>query len=157
MSANRMRGFTHLALLAALAVAGCGGGDASEPAAEPSPGTAPTVTRNPVGVVNRAGSNAAIAEMRSSLNTLENTEADELTAMIPKHRQSTTEALLTLLETEMRSTGTTLSAEWQATAASVRQEVGGMAQMSAAQLQAVMPTHATNLRRLMELHETARP
>ena len=57
----------------------------------------------------------------------------------------------------MRSTGVTLNAEWQATAATVRQEVAGMSQISAQQLEAVMPTHASNLRRLIELHEAARP
>lgn len=153
MTANRMGGFPLVAVLAGFAFAGCGGSDEAEeaPAAE-----APTPMTNPAGVVNRVGASAAIAEMRSSLNLMENSEGDELKGMMAKHRQST-EALVSQMETEMRSTGATLSAEWQATAASVRQELGGMTQMSAAQLQAVMPTHASNVRRLIELHEAARP
>jgi hypothetical protein len=154
MTANRMGGFPLIAVLAGFAFAGCGGG--SDAAEEAPTAEAPTVLKNPVGVVNRVGSSAAIAEMRSSLNTMENSEGDDLKGMIAKHRQST-EALLSTMETEMRSTGVTLSAEWQATSASVRQEVAGMTQMSAAQLQAVMPTHASNVRRLIELHEAARP
>src|SRR5688572_28402963 len=128
-------------VLVSLLIACGGGGDAGEEGAAPADtaAAAPGGAESMIGAAARAQQTVAIAEMRSHLNVIQAAGGDEIPGMVPQHRQMTENLITTL------SQGRAANPSWDATVDSLRQDLGRMQGMTAAELEVLIDAHADRL------------
>ena len=95
-------------------------------------------------------------QMETHMREMEGLSPDSLRAMMPAHRQMAANALAEM-ERQMRGMNMMPDAQWNATADSLRQDLTRMPEMSAQELEAVMPAHNARIRRLMDMHRAMMP
>jgi hypothetical protein len=135
----------------------CGGGDAGEDgeaadtgAAAPAGGAA--APAGGAGAAGGAGSSATmITEMRSQLSRLTSAGGDEIPPMVPEHA-GRVEVLLAQMQQERQARGAMVSAAWDATVDSVRQDLTRMRGLTASELEGMVDAHAERVTRLMDMH-----
>jgi hypothetical protein len=132
----------------------CGGGDAGEgeeAADTGAAGTPPAGGAAPPAAGGGTTSAALITDMRGHLSRLEAAGGDEIPPMVPEHA-SRVEALIAQMERERQARGAMVSAAWDATVDSVRQDLTRMRGLTASDLEGMVDAHAERVTRLMDLH-----
>lgn len=98
-------------------------------------------------------SESMMDEMENHMAMMQGASGDSARAMLPMHRQMAAN-LLSQMTSEMRNMNMTGSAEWTATADSVRNDLARMPEMAADELGTFMSAHQERMRRLMDMHRT---
>lgn len=137
--------------------AACGGGEgASSGQAAAADSAAPAADTAGAGMEGMPGMGGTqqgdmAAQMQAHMQSMRGASGDSLMAMLPMHRQMAAN-MLAQMNREMSQMNMPADAAWTATADSVRQDLTGMPEMAASELQALMPRHEARLARLMEMH-----
>jgi hypothetical protein len=132
----------------------CGGGDAGEDGEAADTGAAETPPAGGAAAPAAAGGAATatmITEMRAGLNRLEAAGGDEIPPMVPEHANRV-EALITRMEQDRQARGAMVSAAWDATVDSVRQDLTRMRGLTASELEEMVDQHAARVTRLMDTY-----
>lgn len=131
------------------ALTACGGGDESgeaipdtEVVAEPAGGME--------GMEGMQGG-GMMEQMQAHMRMMEGAGGDSLMATMPMHRRMTAN-MIAQMNREMRDMNMTADAEWDETVDSLRQDLVRMPEMTAAELEVLMPEHRERVTRLMEMH-----
>jgi len=95
---------------------------------------------------------AMMDSMRLHMRTMQSASAEQMKAMLPRHRQMVAN-MLARMNAEMRSMNMRADAAWSATIDSVRQDLIHLPDMSAKELERVMPAHGARVTRLIEMHQ----
>jgi hypothetical protein len=90
-------------------------------------------------------------QMQAHMQTMEGASGDQMIQMMPQHRQSVAN-LIAQMNREMRDMNMTADEEWSSTIEALRQDLTRMPEMTAAEMQALMPEHRARVMRLMEMH-----
>jgi len=134
-------------------VTACGSGSQERAAESDQAVPAPADTAGMGGMPGMGmESGKMMASMMSHMNMMQGVSADSMKAMMPMHRQMAAN-MLPEMNREMRTMNMTADAAWSATVDSVRTDLTRMPEMSAAELQALMPGHHRRMQRLMEAHQ----
>ena len=146
-------------LAAALALAACSNGE-SENAADtnqaPAAQDADTAgTMSGMGGMGGMGGmqGGMMEQMQAHMRMMDGAGADSMQAMMPMHRQMVAN-MIAQFNTDMRGMDMTSNAGWNATVDSLRQDLTRMPEMSASELQELMPAHGARVMRLMESHRS---
>jgi len=153
----RVSSAVTLLMISFLAISACADGGETDSAAATA-GT-PADSQQRAGTpgmssgMDMAGMRSAgmMDQMTSHLQMMQNMSADSMMAMVPAYGQQG-EDMLAQMNAEMRDMSMEPDARWNATADSVRQDMSRMADMSPAELQALLPEHRARMTRLMEMH-----
>jgi hypothetical protein len=94
---------------------------------------------------------AMMDSMQTHMRMMDTMGADQMTAMLPMHRQMVAN-MLSRMNAEMRSMNMQADQTWNAAADSLRQDLVRMPGMSAPELKAMMPAHHARMTRLMQMH-----
>lgn len=94
---------------------------------------------------------AMMDSMQAHMRMMDTTSAARMKEMLPMHRQMAAD-MLSRMSSEMRSMNMPADARWSATADSLRQDLIRMPEMSAGELEAMMPAHHARMMRLMQMH-----
>lgn len=142
-----------LGIVALVALGACGG----QPDAEGGDTAAGSTDRGAMGMDSMPGmqgmqGDGMMARMTSHMQVMQSANADSLSSMMPMHRQMVANMLSTM-NREMRSMNMPGDAAWNATMDSVRRDLATMPELSAAQLQDLMPEHRARVMRLLEMHQ----
>ena len=89
--------------------------------------------------------------MQTHIRMMDTLSAQQLTAMLPMHRQMAAN-MLSRMTSDMRSMNMTADQAWSATVDSLRQDLVRMPEMSGSELKAMMPAHHARMTRLMQMH-----
>ena len=135
----------------------CGGGDAGEDGEAADTPAAETPPAGGAAAPSAAGggtpSATLITEMRGHLSRLEAAGGDEIPPMVPEHANRV-EVLISQMEQERQARGAMVSAAWDATVDSVRQDLTRMRGLTASDLEGMVDAHAARITRLMDMHTT---
>ena len=145
-----------LLMISFLAISACAdGGETDSAAGTPADSQQGTGTPGMGGGMDMAGMRSAgmMDQMTSHLQMMQNMSADSMMAMMPAYRQQG-EDMLAQMNAEMRDMSMQPDARWNATADSLRQDMSRMADMSPAELQALLPEHRARMTRLMDMHRS---
>lgn len=115
--------------------------------AVPASGTAVPLTVSPSATPS-ATQDALEANMRAMMGA----SGDQLRAMVPQHGQLVT-TMIAQMNQEMGSTNMPASAAWMATRDSVSRDLMRLPNMSARDIQAMLPAHQARVSRLMQMHQ----
>lgn len=94
---------------------------------------------------------ATMDSMAAHLRMMDTVRAEQLTAMLPAHRQMVAN-MLSRMNQEMRSMNMAADQAWTATVDSLRQDLVRMPEMSGTELRGMMPAHHARMMRLMQMH-----
>lgn len=160
-----LRAFVVLALIGAGTLAACRSSDR-----DASDGDA-SVTADSAAHADSAGSMAGMADMpgmggamggmmgagmidsmQAHLRMMDSVSADRIEAMLPMHRQMVAN-MISRMNSEMRGMNMPAGGAWSMTVDSLRQDLTHMPDMSAAELEAMMPAHHARMMRLMQMHQ----
>lgn len=125
-----------------LALGGCAGPD------EVPANDARSTGANDVGA---APGTTMMDEMTAHVGRMGGIRADSMQAILPDHRQRVGN-MLAQMGADMRSMNMAGDASWNALVDSVRADVVRMPELSAGELQALMPDHLGRATRLLEAH-----
>ena len=137
-------------LASALVLTACGAeqqaqDDAAPPEAETEPAS---------GMAGMEGmEDGMMSQMTTHMQMMDGASGDSIQSMLPMHRQMAAN-MLAQMNREMRDMNMTTDEAWNATVDSVRQDLRGMPEMSASELEAAMPGHHARMMRLMEMHRS---
>jgi hypothetical protein len=142
-----------LVLMTVVSVAACQGSSEDQPAAETATAS-DSASGSDAGTsdMSAMATSQMIRDMRMSLSRTSALSPDSLKALIPEHRQKAAN-LIAEMNREMTSMEMSSDAPWTATIDSLREDLVRLADVDAAQLQALMPEHGRRLERLMASHE----
>lgn len=145
-----------LILVTSLLLAACGPGsapDASETAEEGMPGMGGMEGMGGMdGMDEMQGRRSGtMSRMAAHLQTMEGMRGDNLQGMLSTHRQMVGN-MIGSMNREMRAMDMPADEAWDATVDSLRNDLVTMADMDAAELEALMPAHRRRMTRLMEMH-----
>jgi len=144
---RRMK-LSALFTLMVFALAGCGEGE--DPEADP-PDTQESAGGMP-GMEGAPGS-GMMGEMMAHMESVEGISMDSMRVMLPLHRQRVAN-MLAQMNREMSDMNMATDAQWDATVDSIRADLTTMPEMSAEELQALMPSHRARVTRLLEMHRS---
>ena len=141
---------TKLGALLALSVftlAACGEGEESQPE--------PAVQEPAAGMPGMEGAPGAgmMDEMSAHMESMDGISMDSMRVMLPMHRQRVAN-MLARMNREMSDMNMATDAQWDATVDSIRADLTTMPEMSAEELQALMPSHRARVMRLLEMHRS---
>jgi hypothetical protein len=145
---RRMK-LSALFTLMVFALAGCGEGG-EDPGADP-PDTQESAGGMP-GMEGAPGS-GMMGEMMAHMESVEGISMDSMRVMLPLHRQRVAN-MLAQMNREMSDMNMATDAQWDATVDSIRADLTTMPEMSAEELQALMPSHRARVMRLLEMHRS---
>ncbi len=132
-----------------LGLAACSGG-ASEKAADTAADATAAAAAVPAAPdTARAMSDAEV--MDAHLRAMVEAGADSAEAMLPAHRQMVAN-LIAKYNQDMRAMGMAGDDGWTATIDSLRKDLTRMPELSASELQLLLPGHGERVRRLMKSH-----
>ena len=140
-------------LMAAATLSACGAAE-EQPAVADSPATAAHAdSAGGMGGMGMSGMMGAgmMDSMQTHMGMMDTVSGERMKQMLPMHRQMTAN-MLSQMNSEMRSMNMPASTAWTATVDSLRKDLVQMPDMSAAELEAMMPAHHARMRRLMEMH-----
>jgi hypothetical protein len=89
--------------------------------------------------------------MQTHMRMMDEMTADQIKAMLPKHRQMAAN-MLSRMNRDMRSMNMPGDQAWNATVDSIRQDLTRMPELSGQELKATMPAHHARMTRLMQMH-----
>lgn len=136
-----------LTLLTATSLVACGG---EERAAEETPQAA--VAEQPAGGMQAMQMGGGMMEqMQAHMQAMEGESAEQFKANLPQHRQMVAN-MIAQMNREMRDMNMSSDQEWNVTIDAVREDLKRLPEMSASELQTVMPEHRQRVMRLIEMH-----
>ena len=147
-----LRSFALVALTAAATLGACRPSDRN--ASSSGDTTAATDTAGGMaGMQGMSGmmGTATMDSMEAHLRMMDTMRAEQLTAMLPAHRQMVAN-MLSRMNQEMRSMNMAADQAWAATVDSLRQDLVQMPEMSGSELREMMPAHHARMTRLMQMH-----
>lgn len=103
------------------------------------------------GMFSSAPSRGTQAALDTDMRAMMGAREDQLQAMIPQHRQLIT-TMIARMNAEMGPGNTGAPAGWMATRDSVNQDLMRFPNMSAHDIQAMLPGHQARVNRLMQMH-----
>ena len=143
-----------LILASAMLLAGCGAEQVDDNAVPAETGAEPAAGMEGTDMPEMSGMQGEMMqEMTMHMEMMAGAPGDSLEDMIPAHRQMAAN-MLAQMTREMREMSMTTDAGWNATVDSVRQDLTRMSNMSAAELEAMMPAHRNRMMRLMDMHHS---
>lgn len=95
----------------------------------------------------------AMQRMQDQMAAMMGAGADSMVAMMPMHRQMAAN-MLAQMNREMEQMNMAGDEAWTATVDSLRQDLSGMPELGAEEIEAFMPAHQTRMNRLMEMHRS---
>lgn len=103
----------------------------------------------------RAGQMSAgmMDSMQTRMRMMEGVSPEQMTAMLPAHRQMVAN-MLSQLNRDMRKMNMQPDAKWTALTDSVRQDLVRMPEMSGSELRSFVPAHRARVMRLMQMHRS---
>jgi hypothetical protein len=106
------------------------------------------------GTGNMAGmmSVAAMDSIRSHMQMMDTVNTNRIQAMIPVHRQMVAN-MLSQMNADMRRGNMTGDASWTATADSIRLDLMRLPEMTAAEIERMMPGHHARVKRMLDAHQ----
>lgn len=145
-------------LTGALLSTGCADEDGADETAATDTAQAPARPMPGMGPGGMAGmqSTAMMTQMAAHMQQMQTAGADSMMRMLPGYRQSATD-MLSQMNREMRDRNMQGDARWDATIDSLQQDLARMPQLSAEEMQALMPAHHARMTRLMEMHRGMMP
>ncbi len=97
---------------------------------------------------------ATLSALEADMRAMTGARGDQLRAMVPRHRQLVT-TMIAQMDSNMRAANSGTSAGWVVTRDSVNRDLIRLRDMSAHEIQAMMPGHETRVGRLMEMQRGA--
>lgn len=143
-----------LALIAALSLAACGGGEpdeAPEAAVAEQPAGGMQGMEGMPGMQGMPMEGGMMDEMRAHMQAMDGASGEALRADLPMHRQRVAN-MIARMNREMREMDMPADEEWDATVEALRDDLRRMPEMGADELEALMPEHRARVGRLMEMH-----
>lgn len=146
-----------LTIIALTSLTACGGGEGETAAAGEQAAVAPAAPAADHGGMagmegmGEAQGGGTADQMRSHFQMMNGVSGDSLKSMMPSHRQMTAN-MLSQFNSEMKQMNMAPDPAESALADSVRQDIRTMPELSASELEALMPTHQDRVMRLMESH-----
>lgn len=141
------------AAMVVLAIVGCAGGEkkaADTTAAIPAQGSMEGMSG--MQAMPMAG-NTAMDRMRAHMAATGGASGDSLMRMMPEHRQMAAN-MMAQFNREMSQMNMPDDPRWRATLDSLRQDLARMPELSAAEMQRMMPAHNARMTRLMDMHRS---
>ena len=105
----------------------------------------------PSDAVSSTPSNGELAALETDMRAIAGARGAQLQAMMPQHQQLVT-TMIAQRNAMMASGNTSAPAGWMATRDSVNQDLMRFANMSAHDIQAMLPMHQARVNRLMLMH-----
>lgn len=140
------------AAAAIVACAGNEGGTAVDTAAANAAIAAEGGTARMPGMAGMATSgDTATDQMRAHMTAMEGASGDSLMRMARMHRQMAAN-MIARFNREMAQMNMPDDPKWRATLDSVRQDLAGMPELSAEEMERMIPAHHTRVTRLIEMH-----
>lgn len=147
------RNVTGVLLIGAVLAGACTGGDEADSAALSDTVPAPAQPMEGMDGMGGMQNSPMMTQMSSYMEQMRTAGADSVMRMMPDYRQMAGN-MLSQMNSEMRDMNTEGDARWNATVDSVRQDLTRMPDLSADEMQALMPAHHERMTRLMEMHRT---
>ena len=132
----------------------CGGDEDGEQQASAAVEAAADSAHDMAGMEGMKGmsEDGEMGQMMAHMQMMRGMSADSMQGMMPQHRQMAAN-MIAEMNRQMRDMNMTGDASWNATIDSLRQDLVRMPEMSAAELQEMMPGHHARMMRLMERHQ----
>ncbi|HET7275864.1 MAG TPA: hypothetical protein VFI91_11920 [Longimicrobiaceae bacterium] len=146
-------------VMAALALAACGGADGESEAAadrEMAGEAATEPTGDIAGMPGMEGmmqSGSMMEQMHAHMQMMQGLGPDSLMVMMPEHRQMVAN-MLAQMNLEMREMNMADDPEWNEMVAALRDDLIRLPEMTADELQAFIPEHQTRIEVIMEMHRS---
>jgi hypothetical protein len=147
-----MRAMRSVLVLAGMALAGCGGGDAGKPAASAGIGGASTDTTSVGGRMGMAGM-TMIPMMREHMDSLTRMAPAHMSQMLATHERMMSQ-MMDNMGRDMRGMNMGGNAEWNALSDSVRRDLADLSGLEGTALSDRMKAHGDRVRRLLAAHES---
>ena len=143
---------------AVLALIACGGNEreASDTGATADAavrGTAPSTHAGMEGMGDMPMGGTATDQMRAHMAAMRGASGDSVMRMLPMHRQMAAN-MLARFNREMSQMNMPDDPAWRATVDSLRQDLARMPEVTAAEMQRLMPAHHARMTRLMDMHRS---
>ena len=151
----RTSGAAATVAMAAFLLSACGGGEDGEQQASPAVESEVDSAHDMAGMEGMDGMSAdggMMGPMMAHMEMMRGMTPDSMRAMMPQHRQMAAN-MIAEMNRQMRDMNMAGDASWNATIDSLRQDLVRMPEMSAAELQVMMPGHHARMMRLMERHQ----
>ena len=146
---------------AVLALIACGGNereasDTGATAEAAVPGTAPSTHAGMQGMEGMGDmpmGGTAMDQMGAHMAAMRGASGDSMMRMLPMHRQMAAN-MLARFNREMSQMNMPDNPTWRATVDSLRQDLARMPEVTAAEMQRLMPAHHARMTRLMDMHRS---
>ena len=154
----RTSGAAATVAMAAFLLSACGGGEDGEQQASPAVEAEVDSAHDMAGMEGMEGMDGMSADggmmgpMMAHMEMMRGMTPDSMRAMMPQHRQMAAN-MIAEMNRQMRDMNMAGDASWNATIDSLRQDLVRMPEMSAAELQVMMPGHHARMMRLMERNQ----
>jgi hypothetical protein len=148
------------AVLSLFAIAACapGGPETADTAAAGADPRAAATTPTDGGMQDMVGMGGmpmtggmTMTQMQAHMTAMESASGDSVMRMLPLHRQMLAN-MIAQYNREMAQMNMRGDARWQATLDSLRGDLARMPELSAVEMQRLMPSHHARVMRLMEMH-----
>jgi hypothetical protein len=147
-----MRSMRSVLVLAGMALAGCGSGDAGKPAASGGIGGASTDSTGVGGRMGMAGM-SMLPMMREHMDSLTRMTPAHMSQMLATHERMMSQ-MMDYMGQDMRGMNMGGNAEWTALSDSVRRDLADLPGLEGTALSERMEAHDGRVRRLLAAHES---
>ena len=140
-------------LLVVSTLGACGGADAPEAdteavVAEPAGGMEGMEGMDGMPSIQQGG---ITPQLQAHMQMMESASGDQLTAMVPEHRQLVAN-MIAQMNREMREMNMTTDAKWNETVDALRNDLVQLPEMAADEIKAFLPEHQARINQLAEMH-----
>lgn len=148
----RIKWLTGLIVVAILGA--CGGADAPEAeteavVAEPAGGMEGMEGMGGMPSMQQGGIDP---QLQAHMQMMQSASGDQLTAMVPEHRQLVAN-MIAQMNREMREMNMTTDAKWNETVDALRNDLVRLPEMTADEIKAFLPEHQARINQLAEMHQ----